>query len=267
MPTQTVSRSELAALVPYGFVVTRPWLMDRGVGRHAVDNLLKSGRLVSRRRGVYALPESRLVWQGVVSSLQRMGFDCVVGGLTALELHGRAHYLPLGRRRTLLLHGRDPLPSWINRMGLDERFERRGSARLMEAAGPGEHGGAADREPFFTVELPWGDGLGTVRISTIERAFFEVLNDVPARISFEHADLLMENLPDLSPRRLNALLPRTRSFKVKRLFFWLAERQSYVGLKRLEPSVYNLGRGKRVLEKGGKLASRYGITVPREMYG
>lgn len=262
MPAQTVSHSELAALLPYGFVVTRSWLLGRGVGRHAVDNLLKSGRLVSLQRGVYARPESRLVWQGVVSSLQRMGFDCVVGGLTALELHGRAHYLPLGRRRTLHLHGRDPLPSWINRLGLDdERFERRGVARLLEADE------AEDREPFLTVDLPWGDGLGTVRISTVERALFEVLNDVPAKVSFEHADLLMENLPDLSPRRLNVLLPRTRSFKVKRLFFWLAERQGYVGLKHLEPDAWNLGRGKRVLEKGGELASRYGITVPREMYG
>lgn len=266
MPAQTVSRRELAALVPYGFVVTRSWLMERGVGRHAVDNLLKSGRLVSRRHGVYALPESRLVWQGVVSSLQRMGFDCVVGGLTALELHGRAHYLPLGRRRMLLLHGRDPLPSWINRMGLDERFERRGSARLLETAGP-ERGGAADREPFFTVDLPWGDGLGTVRISTIERAFFEVLNDVPARISFEHAEQLMEDIPDASPRRFDALLRQTRSFKVKRLFFWLAEQQDHVWAKYLDPGAWNLGRGKRVLEKGGMLASRYGITVPRETYG
>lgn len=262
MPAQTVSHSELAALVPYGFVVTRSWLLGRGVGRHTVDNLLKSGRLVSLQRGVYARPESRLVWQGVVSSLQRMGFDCVVGGLTALELHGRAHYLPLGRRRTFRLHGRDPLPSWINRLGLDdERFERRGVARLLEADE------AADREPFLTVDLPWGDGLGTVRISTVERALFEVLNDVPAKMAFEHAEQLMEDIPDASPRRFDALLRQTRSFKVKRLFFWLAEQQDHAWAKHLEPDAWNLGRGKRVLEKGGKLAIRYGITVPRETYG
>ena len=59
----------------------------------------------------------------------------------------------------------------------------------------------------------------------------------------------MEGLADLSPRRLDALLRRTRSVKVKRLFFWLAERQGHAWAKRLEPSDFDLGRGKRVLAK------------------
>ena len=77
----------------------------------------------------------------------------------------------------------------------------------------------------------------------------------------------MEGLADLSPRRLGALLRRTRSVKIKRLFFWLAERQGHAWAKHLKPGDFDLGRGKRVLAKGGRLVSPCGITVPGAMRG
>lgn len=266
MPLNAALRVELIELVPNGLLATRSWLMERGVVRHAIDNLVKSEQLLSLRPGVYVRPGSRLVWQGVVCSLQRMGGDLVVGGTTALELHGRTHYLPLSRRRVIHLHGSEPLPSWINKLGLAETFCRHGTAWLSEPKVPERD---PERQPMssFTVEVPWGDGFRTVRTSTLERALFEILKDVPAGVSFEHAERLMEGLTDLSPRRLDALLRRTRNIKVKRLFFWLAERQGHVWMKRLEPVDFDLGRGKRVLASDGRLVSRYGITVPKAMHG
>ena len=73
MPLNAALRAELLELVPYGLLATRPWLMERGIARHAVDNLVKSGQLIPLRAGVYVRPGSRLVWQGIVCSLQRMG--------------------------------------------------------------------------------------------------------------------------------------------------------------------------------------------------
>ena len=263
MALSTVLRAELLELAPNGLLVTRSWLMERGVARHAIDNLVKSGQLLSLRPGVYVRPGSRLVWQGVVDSLQRMGSDAAVGGTSALELHGRMHYLPLSRQRTIHLHGSRPLPSWINKLGLAEAFRRHGTAWLPEPRQDREQRSA----PSFTVDVPWGDGFRTVRTSTLERALFEILKDVPAKTSFEHAERLMEGLADLSPRRLDALLRRTRSVKIKRLFFWLAERQGHAWMKKLEAGDFDLGRGKRVLARNGRLVSRYGITVPKEMHG
>ena len=106
MPLNAALRTEPLELVPYDLLATRPWLMERGIARHAVDNLVKSGQLIPLRPSVYVRPGSRLVWQGIVCSLQRMCDDLVVGGTTALELHGRAHHLPLTRRR------RDVPPAW-----------------------------------------------------------------------------------------------------------------------------------------------------------
>lgn len=266
MPLNAALRAELPELVPNGLLVTRSWLMEQGLARHAVDNLIKSGQLLPLRPGVYIRPGTRLVWQGVVGSLQRMGRTFVVGGTSALELHGRTHYLPLARRRTIHLHGSGPLPSWANRLGLEETFRRHGTAWLSE---PEESPERCEQSPLssFTVDVPWGDGFQTVRTSTLERALFEILKDVPAGISFEHAEQLMEGLADLSPRRLDALLRRTRSIKVKRLFFWLAERQGHAWMKRLDAGDFDLGRGKRVLARDGWLVSRYGITVPKTMHG
>ncbi|MCY4429616.1 MAG: AbiEi antitoxin N-terminal domain-containing protein, partial [Rhodospirillales bacterium] len=78
MPLNAALRAELPELVPNGLLVTRSWLMEQGLARHAVDNLVKSGQLLPLRPGVYMRPGSRLVWQGVVGSLQRMGGSFVV---------------------------------------------------------------------------------------------------------------------------------------------------------------------------------------------
>ena len=53
-----------------------------------------------------------------------MGGDLVVGGTTALELHGRAHYPPLTRRRAMHLHGPGALPLRINGLGAAETLQR-----------------------------------------------------------------------------------------------------------------------------------------------
>jgi len=100
-----------------------------------------------------------------------------------------------------------------------------------------------------------------------ERAVLELLQDVPSGVSFEHAEQLMQGLATLSPRRLESLLRATRSVKAKRLFFWLAERQNHAWIKKLDAGAFDLGSGKRVLVKGGKLDKKYRITVPEEMYG
>ena len=100
-----------------------------------------------------------------------------------------------------------------------------------------------------------------------ERALFELLKDVPQSVSFERAERFMEGLSDLSPRRLELLLQRTASVKVRRLFFWLAERQGHPWARSFRPDDFDLGRGKLALAKGGRFVSRYGITVPAAMHG
>jgi hypothetical protein len=63
------------------------------------------------------------------------------------------------------------------------------------------------------------------------------------------------------------LLRVTRSVKVKRLFFWLATRHAHAWASKLDPGAYDLGRGKRLLARGGVLHPVWQITVPEALHG
>ncbi len=114
----------------------------------------------------------------------------------------------------------------------------------------------------FTRREPWKDGEDGLLISSPERALLEILTDVPKELSFEHADQLMQGMTNLSPRSLQALLEECKNIKVRRLFFWLADRHKHTWLEKLQLGQIDLGSGKRMLMKGGKLDKKYNITIP-----
>ena len=77
--------------------------------------------------------------------------------------------------------------------------------------------------------------------------------------------MLMEGLAGLSPKRTSRLLRECRSVKVKRLFLWFAERHGHPWFERLDRDGIDLGTGKRMLVRGGKLDPKYRITVPEDL--
>jgi hypothetical protein len=249
MPTNALRRKEVFALVPEGIPVTREWLMEHDFSRHALDNLVKSKLLESLAKGVYVRVGSRLTWQAIVYSLQWfLRTDLTIGGLTALEMQGFAHYLPLSPQKSITLYGKDKIPSWVNTALPDINFV---------------HHSDFDGSPMklSIVHHLWKDGIN-LNLSSPERAYLEVLDNVPVNISFEHADELLQSLTTLSPKVLQMLLELSANVKVNRLFFWFAERYNFPWLKRLNPEMIKMGSGNRMLVKGGKLNKKYRITVP-----
>jgi hypothetical protein len=79
--------------------------------------------------------------------------------------------------------------------------------------------------------------------------------------------MLMEGLSSLSPARLQPLLADCQNIKVKRLFLFFAERHNHAWLKHLDRAAIDLGRGKRMLVKGGRYDRTYMITVPGDLDG
>lgn len=73
-------------------------------------------------------------------------------------------------------------------------------------------------------------------MSPPERAILELLDEIPNRETVHQADVLMEGLLNLSPRRLQTLLSQCKSVKVKRLFFWFAERHNHAWLRKIDQS-------------------------------
>jgi hypothetical protein len=78
---------------------------------------------------------------------------------------------------------------------------------------------------------------------------------------------LFRGLNNLRPTRLQKLLADCASVKVKRLFFYFADRHEHAWLKRLDKDAINLGSGKRMLAKHGVLDRAYQITVPGDLNG
>jgi len=106
-----------------------------------------------------------------------------------------------------------------------------------------------------------------MRLASAERALFQLLDELPDHESFHQVDKLVEGLANLSPRRLQIQLETCRSVKVKRLFFFFADRHRHAWLDGVNKQAIGLGTGKRMLVKGGRLDPTYLITVPGDLDG
>jgi hypothetical protein len=267
--------NSLQRSLPEGLIVDAAWLEMHGYSRALRKKYVTRGWLDQVVRGVYRRPAPKLQeslrWQAVVISLQTLlGHPYTVGGRTALELQGFAHYLS-GRHREIHLYGTGKPPGWLSKLHLEDQFVLHNADRLFRRNSRrprGSNSGTGTGNDFLQssyTRQPWGQWEWPLTLSSPERAIFELLDEVPQRETFHQADTLMEGLRNLSPRRLHILLLDCRSVKVKRLFLWFAERHEHAWLKKLDRKDVDLGQGKRMLVKGGKLDPKFNITVPESI--
>ncbi len=265
--------------LPEGLVADAAWLERMGYSGALRKKYVAHGRLDRVARGVYRRPSPRLPeegeekglsWESVVISLQTLlKAHFVVGGRTALELRGFAHYLSSTPQREVHLYGTDRRPGWVLKLNLESRFVFHNAKRLF----PNDVVLDVDNEksdPLARssyVRQRWGKWDWPLVLSSSERAILELLDELPERETFHQADMLFEGLRHLSPRKLQPLLRACRSVKVKRLFLWFAERHRPPWLNALDRGGIDLGKGKRVLAKGGKLDPKFDITVPESLDG
>jgi hypothetical protein len=250
-------RIELYHTLPEGVIATRKWLLDNNFSNHSIDNLVKSNQLESISKGVYVRNKAKISWQSIVFSLQStVKTDAVIGGLTALEMHGLSHYLSFSGNKTVHLYGKDPLPKWVMNLDVNVKFIKHSTKGFFESK---ENEKQKDQ---FTIEREWDNEGRKLIVATPDRAYLEVLLQVPTKITFEHADQLIQGLITLSPRSLQKLLEQCQNIKAKRLFLWFADRQNYSWLNKIERNKITLGSGNRMIAKGGKLDNKYKITVP-----
>lgn len=243
--------------LPEGLVVDAAWLEKRGIASNLRAYYVKSGWLVQPARGVYRRPRGSLNWRQVVISLQTLlDVPLIVGGRTALEVQGYAHYL-VKETKVVHLYGQTKPPGWLQKLDLPQRFVYHNSEPLFRN----------EQSSNGLVSLTWGQWDWPLTLSRPERAFLEMLNELPTGESFHQADMIMQGAANFSPRHLTRLLADCKSIKVKRLFFFFSDRHQHAWLKRLNPGEFDLGKGKRMLVRGGRLDPVYQITVPEDLDG
>ncbi len=265
--------------LPEGLVVDSAWLKARGYSAQLCRKYVTNGWLERLTHGVYRKPGGKLLWEHVVISLQTLLMKpLLVGGATALTLHGFSHYLRRDEKE-VHLYGPEDAPTWLNKLPLQIAFVSHNSSALFRnepihfgltslgwnLKDSSQAGDESPQGASFRV-MPWGQWDWPLTLSTPERAVLEMLDGLPSHESFDQADKIMEGLTTLSPRRLQKLLLDCKSIKVKRLFFFFADRHNHPWRKHLNKEAVNLGTGKRMLVPGGRLDPTYLITVPEELY-
>ena len=265
--------NQLERLLPEGLLVDAAWLTERGYSTSLRSQYVAAGWLEQPTRQVYRRKRGSLSWRQVVISLQTLlNRNLVVGGRTALELQGFGHYLAKETKQ-IHLYGPARPPAWLSKLPLGVQFVSHSSERLFRAASEtadGLHPSSSakrvtDSMAAHFVTQPWGQWGWQLTLSSPERALLELLDELPGRESFHQVDKLVEGLANLSPGRLDALLLHCRSVKVKRLFFFFADRHQHAWLKHINKKAVDLGKGKRMLVRGGRLDAAYQITVPEDL--
>ena len=243
----------LADVLPEGQVVDRSWLKDRGFDRPRVDYYLRTRALEAVARGLYRRPGPPLKWEHVVYSLQELGHNVHVGGRSALELQGLAHYVAKQKRPRIDLYSPAKLPSWLTKLEPPYQFVGH-RLKLFEQLPEGG-----------LTTVPFGHWDWPIRYATWELAFLELVAEVGSTADFDYADKLFEGASVMRPWLIQKLLEACTNVKAKRLFLWFARRHDHPWFAKLETQGLDLGSGKRMIVRGGTLDSEYLITVPREM--
>lgn len=250
------------------------WLQAQGLTRSSIRDYVDRGWLERIAPRVYRRPsqltKASLRWDVVVLSLQQvMHKPLHVGGRTAVELSGYAHYVEAGDTPQVYLYGLG-LPFCLAKLPVSARFETR-SLGLFANSNTGvaarrydlRSGGTAALSKDAESTSPWEWSL---TMSAPERAILEMIDELPHHESFHQVDVVMESLANLRPQLLGKLLRECKSVKVKRLFLWYADRHGHAWFKHLDQSSIDLGKGKRQLVPKGHFDSRYQITLPTELF-
>lgn len=239
----------LYQLLPEGVVVPSSWLISNGYSSQLIYKYVQSGWLEKINRGVYVRPASNITWQGVTIGIQLLcELPLYVGGITALNIQGYAHYLPIGEEKSITMNGKHNIPSWVKQIN-DYSFK-------------------AHKKPFFG-ELGLKKHPSSIRnleltISSPERAILELLYLISDKgISFQFAAEIFEGMSTLSPRLLNELLLNCDSMKVKKIFLFFANYYNFSWFKYIDKNI-TLGSGKLQIVKEGVYNKKYMLTVPKE---
>lgn len=238
----------LLQIFPEGVIAPTSWFLSQGYSAPLLHSYVKNGWLIQPQRGIYSRSKT-ISNEGFVLGLQHFcNLEVIIGGISALNLQGYAHYLPLSYE-TLTLYTPNTLPIWAKTLKGNISWKKK---------------------PYFhslgVESIPSSISAFTLKASSPERAIFELLSDVGERsgISFEFVAEIFASLTSLRPSIIQPLLENCPNLKTKRLFLFLAEYFSHPWLKYIQTQEINLGSGKLQIVKNGVYNSKFLITIPKE---
>jgi hypothetical protein len=244
--------NDLIQSLPRGSVLLPSWLLSQGYSYELQQRYRKSGWLKSIGKGAMLKSGDPLVLTGALSALQNVeNLNIHVGGRSALELQGLAHYLQINSSEiTLFVNDRAKLPHWFKTNDWYAKI------KLFNLS-------LFSNETLGMMDVQ--EGELTMKISNPARAIMECLALCPEKFALVESFELMEGLGALRPAKVQELLESCKSVKVKRLFLYFAEKANHSWLKYIDVSKIGLGTGNRSLVESGALVPRYKLVLPKEL--
>src|ERR671918_608021 len=101
---------------PSGTVAISSWLEKHGAYQQLVHKYETTAWVSRIGQGAYAKAGDKVEWTGGLYAMQeQMGLAIHAGGKTALQMHGYAHFLPMGKGAPISLFAPPgvKLPAWF----------------------------------------------------------------------------------------------------------------------------------------------------------
>ncbi|MBN2818779.1 MAG: type IV toxin-antitoxin system AbiEi family antitoxin [Bacteroidales bacterium] len=243
--------NQLLQKLPSGSLFFSSWMRENGISYELQRRYRESEWLTSLGAGVMVRTGEIPTIYGALSSLNKQtGKHFYIGGLSALELAGYTHYVPMGRPVLYVGHPKDEwVPSWLRKHDWDVDLLLVTSEYF-------------DTDIGITTMM---QGVFEILVSNSERAFMECLNLAPRQYNLMDLYYVMEQLTALRPGILQALLEQNTSVKLKRLFLYMAEKAGHAWFSDLDLKKIDTGSGKREIVPNGVYNSKYQIVIPEEL--
>lgn len=236
---------------PQGLVRTVSGLKKEGFSQSLINHYRLSGWFESIGDGaLIKAGDTPSVFGAVYALQQDLNLNVHIGSISAIELMGYNHNVPLAKKTHLYLFGEQKrLPKWFASYDWNANIYYSSTKFFKNPTNVGLIKHEGEIMPLV--------------ISDRTRSMIEFLDKVGRGFSVEHAKNLMDSLGDLIPGRVNTLLQECKSIKIKRLFLLLAEYHHHTWVKKIDYDKIDLGVGPRNLTPNGKFHKKYKITLPK----
>lgn len=226
------------------------WLKEHGYSNQLVEKYRSSGWLNALCRGVmYRRGEKLSAFKSLQSYNEQIGEQFRIAGLSALEVWGYNHYVPMGKPILLVATKQGKMPPWMKYDVFDYTFN------------------LFTTKVFPKPQTTTKEHLDSkVLISVPEQAFMECLILTPSKYDYVDLYMIMEQLTNLRPSVVQFILEETKHFKAKRLFLYMAEKAGHYWINELDCSKIDIGTHKLQLAKSGVYVNKYKMVIPKELY-
>lgn len=237
-------------------MVLQQWLVENGISHSLTQKYTQNGWLNRLFTGVYYRPDPKNQtlpnWVDALQALTgQLHLPAHLSGLSSLTYQGLNHYLPLTTQFAWIgIQNKQSLPKWFKEFP-DLTWLYCTNSKLTDLL---------DKD-FINLEI----NKKQIKASTPELAAYEVVDSIGKHISFEHAAEIFQGLVNLSPRKVQSLLNRSKAVATNRIFLFLGHYYAHSWIKRVDETTIELGSGKRQVVAKGGYDEHYQITVPHAL--